>query len=153
MKKTINNFSRVLCALMLCAGFALVGCTDDPLGGRENNGRDGSGDSTTPVSVSLGDITATTVQFDMTLDIKAMSKYEEAGLILKEDFKRTRKCLNKDEYEFRNLLTCAELIVKSALERKESRGAHSRSDYKNSNDIAEHTTIMKVQNKELAYVK
>ena len=88
MKKTINNFSRVLCALMLCAGFALVGCTDDPLGGRENNGRDGSGDSTTPVSVSLGEITATTVQFDMTLDLKAIyqdlkaiSQYEEAGLI------------------------------------------------------------------------
>ena len=73
---------------MLCAGFALVGCTDDPLGGRENNGRDGSGDSTTPVSVSLGEITATTVQFDMTLDLKAIyqdlkaiSQYEEAGLI------------------------------------------------------------------------
>lgn len=39
---------------MLCAGFALVGCTDDPLGGGENteqgenNGGDGSGDSTTP---------------------------------------------------------------------------------------------------------
>ena len=73
--------------------------------------------------------------------------------LLKDEFKRTRKCLNKDEYEFRNLLTCAEMIVNSALERKESRGAHSRSDYKNLNDVAEHTTIMKVQNKELAYVK
>ena len=61
---------------MLCAGFALVGCTDGPLGGG-----DGSGDSTTPVSVSLGEITATTVQFDMTLDLKAISQYEEAGLI------------------------------------------------------------------------
>ena len=72
---------------MLCAGFALVGCTDDSLGGGENteqgenNGGDGSGDSTTPVSVSLGEIAATTVQFDMTLDLKAMSQYEEAGLI------------------------------------------------------------------------
>ena len=74
MKKTINNFSRVLCALMLCAGFALVGCTDDPHG-------DGSGESATLVSVSLGEITATTVQFDMTLDLKAISQYEEAGLI------------------------------------------------------------------------
>lgn len=87
MKKTINNFSRVLCALMLCAGFAFVGCTDDPLGGGENteqggnNGGDGLGDSTTLVSVSLGEITATTVQFDMTLDLKAIYQYEEAGLI------------------------------------------------------------------------
>ena len=88
MKKTINNFSRVLCALMLCAGFALVGCTDDPLGGGENTEQGGnkdgggSGESTSPVSVSLGKVTAATVQFDMTLDlIKAMSQYEEAGLI------------------------------------------------------------------------
>ena len=69
MIKSNNYFSRVLCALLLCAG-----CTDDPLGG-------GSGESADPVSVSLGDITATTVQFDMTLDIEAMSQYEEAGLI------------------------------------------------------------------------
>ena len=86
MKKTINNFSRVLCALMLCAGFALVGCTDDPLGGENteqggNNDGDDSGESATPVSVSLGKVTAATVQFDMTLDLKAMSQYEEAGLI------------------------------------------------------------------------
>ena len=88
MKTLASKLCRVLCVLMLCAGFALVGCTDDPLGGRENNGRDGSGDSTTPVSVSLGEITATTVQFDMTLDLKAIyqdlkaiSQYEEAGLI------------------------------------------------------------------------
>ena len=72
---------------MLCAGFAFVGCTDDPLGGGENteqggnNGGDGLGDSTTLVSVSLGEITATTVQFDMTLDLKAIYQYEEAGLI------------------------------------------------------------------------
>ena len=71
---------------MLCAGFALVGCTDDPLGGENteqggNNDGDDSGESATPVSVSLGKVTAATVQFDMTLDLKAMSQYEEAGLI------------------------------------------------------------------------
>ena len=72
---------------MLCAGFAFAGCTDDPLGDGENteqggnNDGGGSGESADPVTVSLGDITATTVQFDMTLDIKAMSQYEEAGLI------------------------------------------------------------------------
>ena len=73
--------------------------------------------------------------------------------ILKSNFKRTRKCLNKDEYEFRNMLTVSELIIKSALERKESRGAHTRSDYKNTSEVAEHTNILKVQNKELEYVK
>ena len=87
MKKQINLISNVLCALMLCAGFALVGCTDDPLGGGENteqggnNDGGGSGESASLVSVSLGKVTATTVQFDMTLDLKAMSQYEEAGLI------------------------------------------------------------------------
>ena len=65
-----------------------AGCTDDPLGDGENteqggnNDGGGSGEPADPVTVSLGDITATTVQFDMTLDIKAMSQYEEAGLIL-----------------------------------------------------------------------
>ena len=71
---------------MFCAGFAFVGCTDDPLGGENteqggNNDGDGSGESATLVSVSLGQITATTVQFDMTLDLKVMSQYEEAGLV------------------------------------------------------------------------
>ena len=87
MIKSNSYFSRVLCALLLCAGLLCAGCTDDPLGGGENteqggnNGGGGSGESANPVSVSLGDITATTVQFDMTLDIEAMSQYEEAGLI------------------------------------------------------------------------
>ena len=72
---------------MLCAGFAFVGCTDDPLGGGENteqggnNDGGGSGESASLVSVSLGKVTATTVQFDITLDLKAISQYEEAGLI------------------------------------------------------------------------
>ena len=88
MIKSNSYFSRVLCALLLCVGLVVVGCTDDPLGDAENteqggnNGGGGSGESADPVSVSLGDITATTVQFDMTLDIEeTMSQYEEAGLI------------------------------------------------------------------------
>ena len=70
MKKLYNNISRVLCALLLCAGCIMfAGCTDDPLGDGENteqggnNDGGGSGESADPVSVSLGDITATTVQF------------------------------------------------------------------------------------------
>ena len=87
-KVSISNFSRVLCALLLCAGCIMfAGCTDDPLGDGENteqggnNGGGGSGESASLVSVSLGKVTATTAQFDMTLDLKAMSQYEEAGLI------------------------------------------------------------------------
>lgn len=72
---------------------------------------------------------------------------------LRKDFKRTRKCLNTNEYEYRNMLTVAELIIDSALKRKESRGAHSRADYSQTNDIAEHSNIMKTINKELEYVK
>ena len=88
MKKNYNNISRLLCALLLCAGCIMFAdCTDDPLGGGENteqggnNDGGGSGESASLVSVSLGKVTATTVQFDMTLDLKAMSQYEEAGLI------------------------------------------------------------------------
>lgn len=72
---------------------------------------------------------------------------------LRKDFKRTRKCLNTNEYEYRNMLTVAELIIDSALKRKESRGAHSRADYSQTNDIAVHSNIMKTINKELEYVK
>ena len=60
---------------------------------------------------------------------------------LQKDFKRRRKCLNQKEYEYRNMLTVALLIIKSALERKESRGAHCRSDYKQTNEIAKHSEL------------
>lgn len=61
---------------------------------------------------------------------------------LKTEFKRSRKCLNIDEYEYRNMLTSAELIIKSALLRKESRGAHSRSDFPQISDKAVHSNII-----------
>ena len=72
---------------------------------------------------------------------------------LKQDFSRNRKCLNKEEYEYRNMLTVAELITTAALSRKESRGAHSRSDYKNLNSTAIHSTLIKAKEGELTYVK
>lgn len=39
-----------------------------------------------------------------------------------------------DEIELKNLAQCAELICQAALERKESRGAHFRSDFPNCDD-------------------
>ena len=73
---------------------------------------------------------------------------------LKKNFKRNKKCLNKSEYEYRNMLIAASLIIESALSRHESRGAHSRSDYKETNSIAEHSNIMKkAEIGDLEYVK
>ena len=72
---------------------------------------------------------------------------------LKSEFKRARKCLNQDEYEYRNMLTVADLIIEGALSRKESRGAHCRADYKQTNDIAQHSDIIKNEERELVDVK
>lgn len=74
-------------------------------------------------------------------------------LKLKNDFSRNRKCLNKDEYEYRNMLTVAELIVKSAIERRESRGAHMRIDYNVVSKEAVHSTISKKFSEEKIYAK
>lgn len=67
------------------------------------------------------------------------------------DFDRNRKCLNKDEYEYRNMLTVADLIINSALNRKESRGAHSRADYKDISNEAKHSILVKDSKMELVY--
>ena len=83
----------------------------------------------------------------------SLLKAQEEIQRLKREFKRNRKCLNKEEYEYRNMLTTGSLIIESALSRKESRGAHTRSDYKQTNQIAEHTTLIKNKNRELEYVR
>ena len=72
---------------------------------------------------------------------------------LKKAFKRTRKCLNKEEYEYRNMLSVASLIIDSALSRKESRGAHCRSDYSQLDRVARHTNLLKNEEKGLINVK
>ena len=72
---------------------------------------------------------------------------------LQKDFKRQRKCLNQGEYEYRNMLTVASLIIKGAIERKESRGAHCRSDYTQTLPEALHSNIDKLSKKGLCYVK
>ncbi len=62
---------------------------------------------------------------------------------LKRRFRRSVKCLNKEEYELRNMICVAQLIVKSALNRKESRGAHYRLDYPNHTEVGNHNCIIK----------
>lgn len=71
---------------------------------------------------------------------------------LKAKFPRDSKCLNRDEYEFKNMLVTAKLITISALRRKESRGAHFRTDYLNTNEECIHSYITKNEG-ELCCVK
>ena len=78
---------------------------------------------------------------------KSLQIAKKAVEILKKDFKRQRKCLNKGEYEYRNMLSVASLIIEGAIERKESRGAHCRSDYKQTDDVAKHSELCKILKK------
>lgn len=67
----------------------------------------------------------------------ALEKIEQ----LKLNFHRTCKCLSKEEYEFRNMLTVAEMVITSALRRKESRGAHFRTDYLQTGEEGLHSCL------------
>ncbi|MDR1327891.1 MAG: L-aspartate oxidase [Heliobacteriaceae bacterium] len=62
---------------------------------------------------------------------------------LRRGFPRSAKCLNRGEYEYKNMLETAGLIIDSALLRKESRGAHCRTDYPQTNEecIHSHTSL------------
>lgn len=68
------------------------------------------------------------------------------------EFNRPDKCANSEEYELRNMLLTAKLIIKSALRRKESRGAHYRLDYLQTNDVCEHSILTKKEG-DLNFVK
>lgn len=74
---------------------------------------------------------------------KNLAKALEIINVLRSDFNKNYKCDTLDEYEFRNLLIIAELIVKSAISRKESRGAHFREDYPKTDNSAYHSYIKK----------
>lgn len=64
---------------------------------------------------------------------------------LKVKFEKNEKFISKSEYEFRNMLVVAQLIIISALNRKESRGAHFRDDFPESLQVAEHNHIIKTK--------
>ncbi|MBP3924664.1 L-aspartate oxidase [bacterium] len=71
---------------------------------------------------------------------------------LKKEFPRDKKCLSCEEYEFLNMLTVSMLIAKSALERKESRGAHYRLDYLKPDEKGIHSLVTKKEG-EFSFVK
>ncbi|AZN38930.1 L-aspartate oxidase [Paenibacillus albus] len=65
-----------------------------------------------------------------------------------DELKRLRSIFSsvitkREEYEFANLLTCALLTAQSALSREESRGAHSREDFPERDDLhwRKHTVL------------
>ena len=70
---------------------------------------------------------------------------------LAKKFPRSVKCLNKEEYEFKNMLLVSELIINAALQRKESRGAHYRLDYLNTDENGVHSVIKRAKG-ELSFV-
>ncbi len=78
----------------------------------------------------------------------AITKLQE----LKSEFPRTCKCISKEEYELRDMFVVANLIANSALTRKESRGAHYRTDFPQTNEECVHSIITK-EDKVPDYVK
>lgn len=80
-------------------------------------------------------------------DEKSLLIAEEKLQKLKMKFTTSEKCFDKWEYEFRNMLTVAQLVIDSALNRRESRGAHYRKDYPITFDSAEHNLMVKGEGK------
>ena len=72
---------------------------------------------------------------------KNLLKAGEELLQIEKEFNKKDVCNDKNEYELRNMLTIAKVIVESALFRKESRGSHFREDYPQTNEDAKHSYI------------
>ncbi|MFI3300336.1 MAG: L-aspartate oxidase [Candidatus Gastranaerophilales bacterium] len=66
---------------------------------------------------------------------------------IKKEVLRERKCISQEEYELKNMLIVAELMINSALNRQESRGAHYRLDYPEMNSEGLHSCISKYEGK------
>ena len=102
--KQLNYISRVLCALLLCAGLVFAGCTEGPLGDdqkteqgdNQNNSNENGGDNTGgsqdkptdenevtsgPATITIDKITATTVTFKGKIDVaEADRDFSSVGL-------------------------------------------------------------------------
>ncbi len=76
-------------------------------------------------------------------DEKKLLSAVEKLTSLKKEFPRSFKCLSREEYEFKSMLTVSMLIASCALRRKESRGAHYRLDYLDTNEECMHSCITK----------
>lgn len=76
-------------------------------------------------------------------DEYSLKKAQEKLTEIKASFPVDGKCSTKQEYELKNMLTVAQLIVDSAQKRRESRGAHFRTDYTTTNEEAKHTCMHK----------
>jgi L-aspartate oxidase len=74
---------------------------------------------------------------------KTLTEALKAINSLKREFQREYVCSSIEEYEFRNLLVVGELIAKAAISRKESRGAHFREDYPETESNAYHSFLSK----------
>ena len=68
---------------------------------------------------------------------KALNDIEE----IEKEFNKPDICRSKEEYELRNMLITSKIIIKCALQRKESRGAHYRTDYQQTDKVAKHSKI------------
>lgn len=60
---------------------------------------------------------------------------------IENEFGKKDFCTNVEEYDLRNMIITSKLIINSALKRKESRGAHYRTDYLQTDKTGIHSFI------------
>ena len=73
MKKMINKFGRVLCALLLCAGLVVDGCTEGPLGDDQNTEQEGNEtpEQKGPATITIENVTYNSATFAGHLNVAA----------------------------------------------------------------------------------